>query len=168
MAGNLPGLEGLSPQAIGEAASYRYGIVTSLWNSDVTSRLKEGARSILSLCKVSSKHIYEIEVPGSFELPLGAQWLLEHKSVDAIVCLGCIIQGETRHDEYLAQAVSKGLMDLNIKYSKPVVFGVLTVHTLEQALDRAGGKWGNKGSEALIGAVQMLKLKKDLLHSGND
>ncbi len=168
MAGALPGLEGLSPQAIEDAASYRFGIVVASWNSEITSALKEGALNALQLCQVPLNHIHLIQVPGSFEIPLAAQWLFETHKADAVVCLGCILRGETRHDEYLAHAVSKGLMDLNIKFSRPAIFGVLTVETMDQAKERSGGKWGNKGAEAIAGALQMLRLQKELYSSEND
>ena len=104
--------------------------------------------------------IHTYSVPGSFELPLGAQWLIESKQVDAVLCLGCVIQGETRHFDFICSSVAKGIVDLNLKFSKPVIFGVLTTDNQEQALERAGGKHGNKGTEAAVTALQMLSLVK--------
>ena len=101
-------------------------------------------------------------VPGSFELTLGAQLMAETKDFDAIICLGCIIQGETRHFDFICQGVTQGITYLNLTYKIPVVFGVLTTDTFEQAKERAGGKFGNKGDEAAITAIKMASLKKDL------
>jgi len=95
-------------------------------------------------------------VAGSYELPLASQWLAQRIDIDAVIVLGCIIQGETRHFEFIAQAVAKGIMDVNLKFGKPIIFGVLTTDTLQQALERAGGKHGNKGDEAAITAIKML------------
>ena len=92
-------------------------------------------------------------------VPLGAQWLFENKDVDAVLCIGCVIQGETRHFDFICHSVSNGIMELNLKFSKPVIFGVLTTENQQQALDRAGGKHGNKGIEAAARALQMLSLK---------
>ncbi|NDE61486.1 MAG: 6,7-dimethyl-8-ribityllumazine synthase, partial [Cyclobacteriaceae bacterium] len=93
---------------------------------------------------------------GSFELSLGAQWCAQDKEIDAVICLGCVIQGETRHFDFICQAVAQGLTQVSLTYNKPVIFGVLTPNTQQQALDRAGGKYGNKGDEAAITAIKML------------
>ena len=95
-------------------------------------------------------------VPGSFELTLAAQWMAEKKDIDAVICLGCVIQGETRHFEFICQAVAQGITNVGLKFNKPVIFGVLTPDTKQQAIDRAGGKHGNKGDEAAITAIKML------------
>jgi len=99
-------------------------------------------------------------VPGSYELTLASQWMAQKPEVDAVICLGCIIQGETRHFEFICNAVAQGLKDVALKYDKPIIFGVLTPDTLQQALDRAGGKHGNKGDEAAITAIKMSAIKK--------
>jgi 6,7-dimethyl-8-ribityllumazine synthase len=109
--------------------------------------LKEGAKA---------ENIIRKNVPGSFELTLGAQWTAERSDIDAVICLGCVIQGETRHFDFICNAVAHGLTDVGLKFNKPVIFGVLTPNTLEQALDRAGGRHGNKGDEAAITAIKML------------
>ena len=101
-------------------------------------------------------------VPGSYELTLGAQLQLETQDVDAVICLGCVIQGETRHFDFICDAVAHGITNLNIKYLKPVIFGVLTPNNQQQAIDRAGGKHGNKGDEAAATAIKMLALKQKL------
>lgn len=101
-------------------------------------------------------------VPGSYELPIGAKWLLDTMSPDAVICLGCVIQGETKHFDFICQAVSIGIMQLNLDYSIPVVFGVLTTESKQQAIDRSGGRHGNKGVEAAVTAIQMAALHRDL------
>ncbi|MEY4931381.1 MAG: hypothetical protein RI909_2105 [Bacteroidota bacterium] len=97
-------------------------------------------------------------MPGSFELPLAAQWMAEKKDIDAVICLGCVIQGETPHFDYICQAVANGIMKVNLKTNKPVAFGVLTTLNKKQAMDRAGGKYGNKGEEAAITVAKMLEI----------
>ncbi len=134
----------------------KIGLVISSWNTEITGALREAAVSTLLKSGIEEGNIMEIEVPGSFELPLGARYLLENHKVDGVVCLGCIIQGETRHFEFIAQAVAKGIMDVNLNYGKPVGFGVLTTDNYEQAKERAGGKHGNKGIEAAISTLIMI------------
>ena len=102
-------------------------------------------------------------VPGSFELPLGAQYFAEMENVDAVILLGCVIQGETRHFDFICEGVTHGTMELNLKYNKPFIFGLLTTENEQQALDRAGGKHGNKGDEAAITAIKMVQLKNSFL-----
>ena len=143
-----------------DATAYKFGIVFSEWNFEITIALKEGAVKTLLANGALLENIVIKEVPGSFELTLGAQYLAEFAEVDAIICLGCVIQGETRHFDFICDAVAKGITDLNIKYNKPCLFGVLTPNNQQQALDRAGGKHGNKGDEAAVTAIKMLALKK--------
>ncbi len=137
----------------------RFGIVVSEWNRDITSALAEGAVYTLKKHGVREANILVKYVPGSFELPLGALFFAEMEDVDAVLLLGCVIQGETRHFDYICEGVTKGTVDLNLKYNKPFVFGVLTTDNLQQAKDRAGGKHGNKGDEAAITAIKMVHLK---------
>src|SRR6187455_1278192 len=139
---------------------YKVGIVISQWNSKITSLLLEGAKETLTKAGVLPDNIEELSVPGSFELPWGARQLMKADKKDGIICLGCLIQGETKHDEYIASAVSNGIMQLSIMSGLPVIFGVLTTHTVEQAKERAGGSHGNKGSEAAAAALQMAKIRK--------
>ncbi|MCC6369544.1 MAG: 6,7-dimethyl-8-ribityllumazine synthase [Bacteroidia bacterium] len=153
---NLSLLEG-SP--VPNAAKYKFGIVASEWNHEITNALKEGAINSLLQNGALKENIITRAVPGSFELSLGAQYLAEYTDVDAIICLGCVIQGETRHFDFICDAVAKGVTDLNLKYNKPVIFGVLTPDNQQQAIDRAGGKHGNKGDEAAITAIKMLALR---------
>jgi 6,7-dimethyl-8-ribityllumazine synthase len=139
----------------------KIGIVVSEWNHEITNSLLDGAISTLLRHGVSEDTIWIERVPGSFELPLGAQLLAESRGPDAVICLGCVIQGETRHFDYICQGVTNGIAGLNLKYGLPFIFGVLTTDTLQQARDRSGGKHGNKGDEAAITALKMVYLKKN-------
>jgi 6,7-dimethyl-8-ribityllumazine synthase len=138
------------------------GIIVSEWNPEITDSLCEGAVETLIEQGIKKKLIQVYKVPGSFELPLGAQYLIENAEVDAVICLGCVIQGETRHFEFICQAVSQQIAKLNTDYNMPVIFGVLTTDTFEQAKARSGGKHGNKGVEAAIAAIKMLQLKDNM------
>jgi 6,7-dimethyl-8-ribityllumazine synthase len=144
---------------IPSAKDFKFGVVYSEWNYEVTNALKEGAIKTLLANGAKQENILIKTVPGSFELTLGAQYLAEFTEVDAIICLGCVIQGETRHFDFICDAVAKGITDLNIKYNQPFIFGVLTPENQQQALDRAGGKHGNKGDEAAVTAIKMLALR---------
>jgi 6,7-dimethyl-8-ribityllumazine synthase len=147
---------------IPSARHMKFGIVVSEWNSEITNAMCNAAIDTLCRHEAKKENIVVRHVPGSFELPLGAKWLAESDEFDAILCIGCIIQGETRHFEFICQGVAQGLMQLNLTYGIPVVFGVLTTNTIEQARDRSGGKHGNKGDEAAITAIKMSALKKEL------
>lgn len=138
-----------------DGTSFKIGIVVSEWNADITNALLSGAKETLLKAGVSEDHIEVLYVPGSFELPWGARQIMKPGKKDAVICLGCIIQGETKHDEYIAAAVASGIMQLGLMSGIPVIFGVLTTNTEEQAKERAGGKHGNKGSEAAVAALQM-------------
>jgi len=142
-----------------DGSSLKIGIVVSQWNADITSALLNGAKDTLKQAGVLEDNIEILYVPGSFELPWGARQLMKPGKRDAVICLGCLIQGETKHDEYIASAVASGIMQLGLMSGVPVIFGVLTTNTEEQAKDRAGGKHGNKGSEAAAAALQMATLK---------
>lgn len=142
-------------------ANFKIGIIVSRWNEQVTGALKEGAMQTLLEAGVPRQNILDFEVPGSFELPSAAAMLLDaNEDVDAVICLGCIIQGETRHFEFIAQAVANGIAKVGVEYTVPVIFGVLTCNTAEQAADRSGGKHGNKGVEAAASCLQMLHTHK--------
>lgn len=145
------------------ASSYKFGIVVAEWNSDITEALLLGAIETLRKHGVGDKNILIKHVPGSFELTLGAQFLAEYSEVDAIICLGCVIQGETPHFDYICQSVSQGVTNLNIAFNLPFVFGVLTTNNIKQAQERAGGKHGNKGVEAAVTAIKMVQLQSDLI-----
>ena len=140
----------------------RIGVLVSEWNTEITEALFSGVKETLLKFDVSENDIVRRNVPGSFELTLGAQLMAERKEFDAIICLGVVIQGETKHFDFICDAVAKGITDLNIKYNIPVIFGVLTPNTMQQAIDRAGGKHGNKGDEAAITAIKMAALKQGL------
>lgn len=141
------------------ASGMKIGIVVSEWNEAVTGALLEGAVDALQSLGCGADAIAIRRVPGSFELPLAAQWLAEQQQCDAIICLGCVIQGETRHFDFICHAVAEGIMQLNLSFGIPFVFGVLTPENMDQAMDRAGGKHGNKGIEAAVTAVKMVALK---------
>ena len=134
----------------------KIAIVVSSWNEEITEALYEGAVHSLVSSGVKKNNIIRKNVPGSFELSLGALWLAERKDIHAVICLGCVIQGDTPHFDYICQAVSYGITEVGLKTKKPVIFGVLTTSTKAQALQRAGGKFGNKGEEAAVTALEML------------
>jgi 6,7-dimethyl-8-ribityllumazine synthase len=140
-------------------SSKKFAIVVAEWNEDITEPLFQGARSALIQLGVKKQNIIRKSVPGSFELPLAAQWEAERKEIAAVICLGCVIQGDTPHFDYVCQGVSYGIMNVSLKTSKPVAFGVLTTLTKRQAMDRAGGKLGNKGEEAALTVIKMLEIK---------
>ncbi|UCS94433.1 6,7-dimethyl-8-ribityllumazine synthase [Echinicola marina] len=156
MATSLKNLSQHSGKNIQDISDKRFGIVVSEWNEEVTESLYEGAIETLRSHGAKKENIYRKNVPGSFELTLGAQWLAEVEEIDAVICLGCVIQGETKHFDFICDAVAHGITNVGLKFNKPVIFGVLTPNTHQQALDRAGGKHGNKGDEAAITAIKML------------
>jgi len=145
--------------SVPSAANMRFGIVVAEWNPEVTMSLAKGAVETLKKHGAKDENIILKYVPGSFELPLGAQFLAEYGNVDTVIILGCVIQGETRHFDYICEGVTQGTKDLNLKYNKPFIFGLLTTNNQQQALDRAGGKHGNKGDEAAVTAIKMVHLK---------
>ena len=138
----------------------RVGIAVARFNDIVTSRLLEGARSLLARRGVPPTHIEVMEVPGAFELPLAAQWLVDHAKCDGVVALGAVIRGTTSHYDHVCSAATSGLTNLQLSRGVPVGFGVLTCDTLEQAFDRAGGKLGNKGGETADTVLEMLAHKQ--------
>jgi len=158
MASTEKNLSDYSQKGIEDVASKRFAIVVSEWNTEITEALFAGAFQTLLDNGASKDHIARVDVPGSFELSLGAQKMAQKEDVDAVICLGCVIQGETKHFDFICEAVAHGLTNVSLKYDKPVIFGVLTPNSQKQALDRAGGKHGNKGDEAAITAIKMLSL----------
>jgi 6,7-dimethyl-8-ribityllumazine synthase len=134
----------------------KIAIVVAEWNEEITEALYEGARASLLAHGLKKENIVRKNVPGTFELTLGALWMAEQKNIDAVITLGCVIQGDTPHFNYICQAVSYGITEVNLKTKKPVIFGVLTTLNKKQALERAGGKLGNKGEEAALTALKML------------
>ena len=152
-------LSDFNKDSLPDSSNMKIGIVVSKWNNKITDGLYNGAFTTLIESGVSENNIEKIEVPGSFELIFGAK-LLSRKDIDAIICLGSVIQGETKHFDYVCQAVSNGIKDLNISLNIPVIFGVLTDNTMEQAVNRSGGKHGNKGVEAAVTAINMVHLNQ--------
>ncbi len=138
----------------------RIGVVASRFNEEITKRLVEGALSALEESGVVSRSITLVSVPGAFEVPGAASRLAATKKVDAIVCLGAVIKGETEHFTYVSSAAQQGILRVSIESKIPVIFGVLTTDSADQALERSGGEWGNKGYEAAMAAVEMANLYK--------
>jgi len=159
MASSLKNLSAHDPATVPDASDLRFGIVVAEWNEEITSALLEGAMTTLQHYGTKKENIHVKVVPGTFELPFGGRILAENYNPDAVLCLGCVIQGETRHFDFICQGVTQGIMDLNLDYDIPFIYGVLTVNDLQQALDRAGGKHGNKGDEAAITAIKMAALR---------
>jgi 6,7-dimethyl-8-ribityllumazine synthase len=155
-------LSDYDPETVPDAGKMRFGIVVSDWNRKVTHALLEAATITLKKHGATYNNIVIRHVPGSFELTLGAQFLAEYDDLDAIICLGCIIQGETPHFNYICQGVTQGITQLNLEYNIPFIFGVLTTLNLEQAMERAGGRHGNKGDEAAITAIKMAALQREM------
>jgi 6,7-dimethyl-8-ribityllumazine synthase len=147
---------------IPDAAGMRFGIVVSDWNKEVTHALLAGASETLKRHGVSEADIVTKHVPGTFEITLAAQWLAEYDDLDGVICLGCVIQGETPHFTYICQGVTQGITQLNLEYNIPFIFGILTTLNKEQALERAGGRHGNKGDEAAVTAIRMAALQRQM------
>ena len=139
-----------------DGSAYKIGIVCAEWNEKITSALYNGAISLLQSSGVLTDHISTRYVPGTFELPLAAQQFAKDPEIDGVICIGCVIQGETKHFDFICQAAANGIMEVGLNYNKPVILGVLTTNSMQQALDRAGGKNGNKGEEAAFSLLKML------------
>jgi len=146
----------MSSDSFKNMENVKIAIVVSEWNDEITDALYQGTIETLKSKGVTAENIVKKQVPGSFELSLGAQKMAMIDDINAIICLGCVIQGETRHFEFISSAIANGITEVALKYNKPVIFGVLTTDTLQQAMDRAGGKYGNKGEEAAIAALRMI------------
>lgn len=142
--------------------SLHIGLVVADWNEEITYSMRDAAIDFLLEKGVQKKHIHVHAVPGTFELPLGAQWLASKSKMDAVIAIGCVIQGETRHFDFICDACANGITEVSLKLNKPVIFGVLTTNNLEQAKDRSGGKHGNKGIEAADTVLKMCLLNKSL------
>lgn len=162
MATELKNLSAYDPKDVPSGKGRRIAIVVAEWNSDITFALRDGAVKTLMANGVAKSAIEVITVPGTFELTLGATLVGKRRTVDAVICLGCVIQGDTKHFDYICQGVTYGITELNISLEKPVIFGVLTTNNLQQARDRSGGKHGNKGDEAAITALKMIAVKNSL------
>jgi len=162
MATKNKNLSVFNPKEVPSGRGKKIGIVVSEWNDEITNGLQKGAVEALLACGVYERDIIVEYVPGTFELPLGAQYFLEQTEVDAVVAIGCVVRGETAHFDYVCQGATQGIQEVNLKYNKPVMFCVLTDDTIKQSKARSGGKLGNKGVEAAIGALKMLGLTEKL------
>lgn len=150
-------------EEIPNGADFRVGIVVSEWNYDITGNLLKGAISALTDNGVKEQNIIVKHVPGAFELPLGCQMLLEaDEDLDGVVAIGCVIQGETKHFDFVCQGATQGIMAVNLEYNTPVSFCLLTDNTKQQSIDRSGGKHGNKGTECAVSVLKMIGLQEDL------
>jgi 6,7-dimethyl-8-ribityllumazine synthase len=148
------------------AEGFRFALIASRWNDFITARLTEGALDALDRLGVAAESVELYKVPGSFEIPLLALKLAGSKKYDAVICLGTIIRGQTPHFEYIAGAVTKGIAQAGMETGVPVVYGIVTADTLEQAIDRAGVKAGNKGFEAAMSAVELVNLYREAFDKG--
>lgn len=159
MATQLKNLSDFSHTTVPDGSTFKFAIAVAEWNAEITGSLYKGALETLLKHGVPADNIISVPVPGSFELTAAAEILLQkHKDLDAVICLGCVIQGETKHFDFICDAVANGITNVGIKHSKPVIFGVLTTNDQQQAIDRAGGRHGNKGDEAAITALKMAEL----------
>jgi 6,7-dimethyl-8-ribityllumazine synthase len=140
----------------------RIGVVASRFNEEITARLLEGALKALEIAGVDGPSVLVVSVPGAFEIPGAAQRLASSRRVDAVVCLGAVVRGETEHFTFVAAAAQEGILRASLDTGVPMTFGVLTTETVEQALERAGGEAGNKGYEAALDAVEMATLYREL------
>lgn len=162
MATSLKNLSAYNKETIPNGADFQIGIVVSDWNDHITGKLLQGAIDTFLENGVKEENIRVQHVPGAFELPLGAQWMLESTAVDGVITIGVVIQGETRHFDFVCGGATQGIVDVTLKYSKPVSFCLLTDNTEQQSIDRAGGKHGNKGVECALTLMQMIGLKRTL------
>ena len=164
MATILHNLSDYDFNSVPDASSMRFGIVVSEWNSNVTGALLEGAVETLKKHGAKEENLLIQTVPGSFELTFGSAQMIKSGKVDAIIAIGCVIKGDTPHFDYVCAGTTQGLAHLNATTDVPVIYGLITTNNLQQALDRAGGVLGNKGTECAITAIKMLdfvcKLKK--------
>src|SRR6056297_2749336 len=159
MASSLKNLSSYDPEKVPDASGMKFGIIVAEWNEEVTAALAEGAIQTLKKHGCTDENIHVMTVPGSFELIYGARLIAEKHPLDAVIALGCVVQGETRHFDFICQGVTHGIAELNLEYDIPFIYGVLTADNQQQALDRAGGRHGNKGDEAAVTAIKMVGLK---------
>lgn len=159
MATELKDLSTYDPTSVPSGEGRRIGMVVSDWNSAVTDKLLQGAYDTLVKFGVKEDDIIIEHVPGSFELTYGAKVLIDNTDVDCVIILGCVIQGETPHFTFVCDSVTQGTTQLNLMHDVPVIFGLLTTNTLDQAKARSGGRHGNKGDEAAITALKMIALQ---------
>ena len=145
-----------------DGSGKKFGIIASRFNDFITRKLIEGAMDCLLRHNVSSEDITIVWVPGAFEIPLAAQKLAQSKNFDALICVGAVIRGGTPHFDYVSAEATKGVATVTLKHGKPATFGVLTVDSIEQAIERAGTKAGNKGAEAMVGLIELINLYGEL------
>ena len=160
MATENKNLSAYDKAALPQVKGKSIGVITSRWNGEITENMRKGAVDTLLDCGILPEDILQWQVPGAFELVNGAKRMLLSKSVDAIIVIGCVIQGETKHFDFVCQGVTQGIAYLNATQLVPVIFCLLTDNNLQQSIDRSGGKHGNKGIEAAITAIQMIDLEK--------
>ena len=158
MATALRNLSAYDSAALPDVSACRFGLVVADWHADLTGALAEGAADTLQRHGARPECLTVLRVPGSFELSYGAQQLAKHPEIDAVICLGVVIRGDTKHDDYINHAVAQGLTTVSLKYDKPVIFGLVTTNDLQQAVARCGGQHGNKGVEAAVTAIRLLSL----------
>ncbi len=167
MASSLSNLSNYEDGSIGDISNFSFGIVVSDWNKEITHQLYAGCLETLQKHQANEAQIHVLQVPGAFELTVGSKLLLSKYKLDVVICLGCVIKGDTSHDEYINAAVAQGLTQLAIISGKPQIFGLLTTNNLQQAIDRAGGIHGNKGIEAAYTAMRMAQLRAEISVSKN-
>jgi len=160
MATENKNLSNYDKNTIPDAKDFRFGIVVSEWNEEITEGLYNGAFDALLDCGAHQSNIVRWNVPGSFELVYGAQRMIVTQNVDVVIIIGCVIKGETMHFEFVCEGVTQGIKDLNVQTDVPVIFCLLTDNTMQQSIDRSGGKHGNKGIEAAIAAIKMAELRR--------
>jgi 6,7-dimethyl-8-ribityllumazine synthase len=156
----LKNLSDYNKENIPNGADFKVGIVVSEWNESITNNLFEGAKKALLENGVPESNILVRHVPGAFELPLASQFMLDYTNVDGVIAIGVVIQGETRHFDFVCQGATKGLMDVMLEYNSPISFCLLTDNNIQQSIDRSGGIHGNKGIECAIACLKMIALKK--------
>lgn len=164
MATAFHNLSDYDPNTVPDASDMKFGIVVSEWNENVTGALLDGAVKTLKRHGAKDENITVLTVPGSFELTFGAAQMIKSGKIDAVIAIGCVVRGDTPHFDYVCQGTTQGLAHLNAIHNVPVIYGLITTNTMQQALDRAGGNLGNKGDECAVTAIKMLdyicKLKK--------
>lgn len=153
-------LSTFNPELLKDSAHFRVGIVFSEWNSEITHALRDGAIEVFQAAGIDASQILIHAVPGAFETPLAAQWLLESTPCDGVICIACVIRGETAHFEYVSNATAQGIQNVSLRTGKPAVFCVLTDDNIDQSRERSGGSLGNKGVEAAAACLQMMKLRE--------
>lgn len=162
MASALKNLSTYDASTIPDASKKKFGIVVAEWNAEITHALYQGCVETLLAHGAQEDQIFTVQVPGTYELPAAASLLIKQTKPDAVVCIGCVIKGDTSHNEYINHSVALALQQLSIGSSIPCIFGVLTPNTWEQAKERAGGVHGNKGVEAAVTALRMSVIKDTL------